>query len=153
VSAIKRILGDNTAHVEQCNASDQANVDYCSKSETHVAGPWSFGELTNQGHRTDLDTLCAGVVDGRTDYELATENPVSYAKFGSHIHRLRNALNVPKWRDSVTTHVFVGPTGIGKSYFVHKTEPDLYAVTYSPGRIWWDGYTGQKTILLDEYSG
>jgi len=40
-----------------------------------------------------------------------------------------------------------GPPGVGKSHFVRATEPDLYIKAQNK---WWDGYTGQTAVLLDD---
>jgi len=109
--------------------------------------------MSAQGQRSDLNSLCQDVIDGRSDLAIAQQCPAAFAKYGSHIKRLRAALNVAKWRDNVMTYVIVGPTSIGKSYFVNKEYPGLYKVSYSPQRIWWDGYFDQDVILLDEFNG
>lgn len=41
-----------------------------------------------------------------------------------------------------------GKPGVGKSYKVRQLEPDLYI---KPQSKWWDGYTGQKAVLLDDF--
>lgn len=42
------------SHVEVAKGSEQQCVDYCSKDETRVAGPWVFGERSAAGKRNDL---------------------------------------------------------------------------------------------------
>ena len=41
-----------------------------------------------------------------------------------------------------------GPPGSGKTHSVHTTESDLYVKAQNK---WWDGYTGQKAVLLDDF--
>jgi len=41
-----------------------------------------------------------------------------------------------------------GAPGIGKSYKVRELEADLYSKAQNK---WWDGYTGQKAVLLDDF--
>jgi hypothetical protein len=41
-----------------------------------------------------------------------------------------------------------GPPGSGKTHSVHTTESDLYIKAQNK---WWDGYTGQKAVLLDDF--
>ena len=42
----------------------------------------------------------------------------------------------------------MGPPGSGKSRIVHELEDDLYQPITAK---WWDGYNGQKAILLDDF--
>jgi len=146
-------MASPSMHLTPARGTDEQNRAYCTKDASRVDGPWEIGDMASQGTRTDLEGLCEAVKNGRSDFSIAEECPAAYAKFGSHIKRLRAALNVPKWRDTVMTYVIVGPTSIGKSYFVHKEYPGLYKVSYSPQRIWWDGYFDQDVILLDEFNG
>jgi hypothetical protein len=41
-----------------------------------------------------------------------------------------------------------GPPGSGKTHSVHSQESDLYVKAQNK---WWDGYTGQKAVLIDDF--
>lgn len=56
----------------------------------------------------------------------------------------------------VTVTVIVGPAACGKSYFVQqKRKDDAYWIQPpAPGQqVWFDGYKGQDTIVLDDFFG
>ncbi len=42
--------------LDLCRGSAEANQKYCTKSKTHIDGPWEFGEvpISEQGKRNDL---------------------------------------------------------------------------------------------------
>lgn len=54
----------------------------------------------------------------------------------------------PMVRDAT---VFWGPTGTGKSRKAWELEPDAYPK--DPNNKWWDGYTGEKAVIIDEFRG
>jgi hypothetical protein len=41
-----------------------------------------------------------------------------------------------------------GAPGLGKSHKVRKSEPELYLKAQNK---WWDGYSGEKAVLLDDF--
>jgi len=126
------------------NGSPQSNYDYCSK----LGDFWQFGELPKQGARTDwtqaLNDLQAGgdiltAVANQPQLLPCIRALITYKQMTQQsIHR------------NVQVIVLVGPTGSGKSKWAWDNFPDLYN---KPDGSWWDGYTGQETILLDDYYG
>lgn len=47
-------------------------------------------------------------------------------------------------------HVFVGPTGTGKSKWAMEKYPNAY---WKQRSKWWDGYAGHETVIIDEFYG
>ena len=56
-------------------------------------------------------------------------------------------------RESVDVYYIEGPTGIGKTYGIFERFPDAYRPIVSGDKVWFDGYDGQETLLLDELRG
>lgn len=52
------------------------------------------------------------------------------------------------WKTIV--HVLQGPTGTGKSKWAMDMFPNAY---WKQRSNWWDGYTGQENVILDEFYG
>jgi len=153
IGAAKRLFLPDKAHLEKANGTTEENIAYCTKEDTHIDGPWRFGEPPKPGERVDLQKLADLVTEKKTDLEIATEHPVEYMKYARHIKELRAALNPPARRQSVETCVLWGETGIGKTYWIYDRFPECYRVQYSKDRVWWDGYTGQDVIFFDEFNG
>ncbi|APA62664.1 putative replication protein [uncultured virus] len=58
--------------------------------------------------------------------------------------------------NGVKVRVIQGPTGVGKTWSIHAAHPGLYVVPTpdkSGGTPWFDGYTGQSVVILDDFSG
>lgn len=55
--------------------------------------------------------------------------------------------------EPVETHVLWGDTGSGKTRAAYEFDPDLWMVPHSDGQLWFDGYVGQSTILIDDFYG
>ena len=69
LSGMKKILP--LAHWEQQKGSAQQATDYCTKQDTRIGGPWTFGDLPTQGaHITDAATALR---QGKTMREVAQD--------------------------------------------------------------------------------
>lgn len=51
-AAIKKLLQSDSAHLEKTMGTPQQAWDYCTKEETRIDGPWTFGNKpVGQGNR------------------------------------------------------------------------------------------------------
>lgn len=142
--AAKR-LGGNGIHVEAAKGKPEQCRAYCTKEETRVAGPWEKGNLcTGSGVRTDLMSMAAKIAN-REELEIQ-----DYLRWGNRID-LAIYRTIPP-RDpanEVEVHILWGDAGAGKTRYVVEKEKDLYFADLAPQ--WWDGYTGEEAVLLDEF--
>lgn len=153
--AVKEILRENTAHVNIAEGSWQSNVEYCSKEEGHVSGPYEYGERPKQGKRSDLLELFEKAKSGASDKELCDEHLVSFAKFSKQAVMIRNMYTEPEYRD-VKVYTIVGPTGTGKSHALWEAfglEAYRLPICGYDNVQWFDGYAGQKVLLIEEFDG
>ncbi len=152
-----RLFEPAAPHLEPRRGTREQAREYCRKQDTRVDGPWEHGEWGHggAGQRTDLSALKASIDSGSTDAELWEEH------FG---HMLRNHRGIDRYRlvrgahvparTSVAVHVFYGPTGTGKSHRAFaEAGPDAYALAYTSGTTWFDGYSGSDSLVLDEFYG
>ena len=149
LSDIKRLLRYDTAHIEPARGSEQQCVDYCSKAETKVAGPWEFGVRSKSGDRTDLAEAAKIIIDTGN---LSQVDPAILMKHAGNCVKIASLCNPPR-RDGLQVFLIVGKTGIGKSYSVRDLYPDLYMPFYGNSGLWWDGYSGQDVVLFEEFRG
>ena len=155
MQTVKNIIGGNP-HVEIRKGTREQARDYCMKEDSRISPPIEFGTWTVPGQRTDLEAI-AKEVKKRPISEVADEYPGVFIRYHRGLKALKAMYNkeargnqfiVPK------IYIFTGPSGTGKTRKAYQMDPDLYKVPIHEGQTtWFDGYTNQKTILLDEFYG
>lgn len=156
LKAFQQELGDPVAHIEQRRGKVEDAVKYCTKEDSRVEGPWILGETAHSymGKRTDLTEVAQAIINREPMEEIAQEYPEQYIKYHRGMERL-NSILMPH-RDCANPPLCVwiyGPSGSGKSRMVYdRYEPsDIYKKM--PNNKWWDGYSQQKVVLLDDFKG
>lgn len=176
LQTVKRILGDNRAHVEPRKGTRYEAFEYCSKFETRVCDePYIIGTPPSKDPDTDetpmdrkiqkvwefLDTHPG--VDKRT---IAKTFPHIWCRFSKVItdymeEQLREISNdVPMHHNPFIT-VYYGPTGTGKSTRVWEETnhmKDCYKLICdgkADSTLWLDGYDGwkHKILVIEDFDG
>lgn len=121
------------------------NITYCSKQGDFFEGG---DRPKGQGKRTDLDSVCEMINSGRSLSDIADIYPAQIVKFHNGIQRL---MNLKTQRRFFKTEVYWlwGPTGSGKSRYAWEQHPASYMKVTA--HKWWDGYTGQDVVILDDF--
>lgn len=142
---------DADAHWEPMQGTMAQCKQYCTKEETRIEGPWEYGELKTAGRPNSLSECTKMVKEGKTDGEIAEEMPELYVRHYKGLHQLRIALKIAgparDWPPEIW--VLYGPSGTGKSRYANEHWPDAYWKSF--GDPWWDMYTGEETIVLDDF--
>lgn len=88
--------------------------------------------------------------------DVAEQCPTVFAKFHKGLAALKSITSKPteNWT-KLEVIVKIGPPGCGKTRWAFENFPDLYRVSIpkKTGQLWFDGYEGQETILLDDFYG
>ena len=142
------------AHWEPVHGSTVQCKAYVTKEATRVAGPWEYGALAAAGKRRGLDEAVDSVKAGVPLHEVAAEYSLAWVSHGKGLTSLRQMLKLDADRRSFgpagpEVWVLWGPSGTGKSRWVAATWPDAF--WKSPESKWWDGYSGQETVVLDDF--
>lgn len=157
MAGLKKCFGN--VHCEMTRGTDEQAMMYCKKEESRVEGPFEFGTLTRQGQRRELEEVADDFSKRMRLDEVALKHPATFIKFHggfkelAQVHARQDAM---RFRDPKVTVIY-GETGSGKTSSILKTETDLME-TYildkdGEGSTWWDGYQGQKRLLLDDFYG
>lgn len=147
------------SHFELQKGTNEQARDYCKKVESR-ADPYEHNEFgvfqpgsQTPGARNDIALFAAAVMDpNKTTTDVLVEFPRECVKFSGALCKLQAFKKSGGMRD-VHNYVFYGPTGTGKTQLCYGIDPDLYRVVYGNSGTWFDGYNGEKTILLDEFDG
>lgn len=142
----------NNCQVKSPNGSPEQNRMYCLKIRPEDKVPnekWEeFGSMPRQGERTDWKQAYNQVKEGQPLENIIEAQPQLIPCI-NHLEKLKCRFLKPLHRE-VEVIVLWGDAGTGKSRWAYDHYPDIYS---KPPSKWWDGYTGQKTILLDDYYG
>lgn len=149
LAAVKRHFVTQ-AHCEP-SRSDAANA-YVWKEETRVPGTqFEHGSLPiSRARSTDWEKVYSDAVAGNTD-NIPKDILIRHY---SSIKRIRVDNMQPPRRDNIQVFVFWGESGIGKTrraWDLAGAVEDVYIK--NPNTKWWDGYRGQKTVIIDEFVG
>lgn len=141
------------ACVKPADGSPASNKRYCTKNTGRLDGPWEFGESPSQGKRTDLESASEIIRTGGTLKQVAESNPSTFIKYYKGLEVYKETISPTKPRDFLTElWVFYGEPGTGKSWSAHEiAKNDLYPLSPANSGAWWDGYTGQHYVLIDEF--
>lgn len=159
VSGIKKLFGMDTIHVEAARLDNTTCINYCTKDKTRESGPWTFGSApVGQGKRSDLDEFAKDIKNlDKPLCETAMNTPGMVIKYARGMTKLRELTMQYKTNTFRTLDVQViwGAPGIGKTYYVYQQHSprDIYKLVCSSDTVWWDGYDGQKILLIDEFKG
>ncbi|AYP28913.1 MAG: putative viral replication protein [Circoviridae sp.] len=149
-----------TAHWEKRKGSRLECLSYVTKESSRIEDTVYFGisdievaqileNGTKRSQQENLKEIQKKILDGASDGEIADDFFdiwVKYYKAFSHYRMLKT----PKRDWSVETIVIQGATGVGKSRMCMDDFPSAY---WKQRSQWWDGYSGEETIIIDEFYG
>lgn len=156
---LQRLLADDTAHYEPRNGTRVQAANYCRKPDTRVWGPYEWGsfEWQQPGTRADLERLREAVERGDPILDIARDNFSDWCRHHRAVDRYRFLVQQANTAlRTVRVTLISGPTGAGKSYRAWEMAPDghrLGAPNVSGGAVWFDGYDGHDTLIIDDFSG
>ena len=122
------------------------------KNETYKkfrTSPLDQGRRPKQGERTDLNVLRDEILEGKSVQEIASENPDVFPQYGRTLKRLETIALRRKFRTWTTKGIWYH--GPGHTAYKDFDPRITYVKCLKDG--WWDGYTGQETVILNDFHG
>ena len=157
---VKNILQDAKLHIEVRQGTAQQAMQYCMKKESQVHPPVEHGVRPHQGQgkRTDIANLYHLLKEGKTPRQVAEIMPGTYMKYYKAVDRVYKDLQSDKegTYNEVNVTVLYGDAGAGKTRHVYDKHgvKNVYRLTQgNAGNVWYDGYHGQDTLLIDDFYG
>lgn len=128
--------------------SDNQNKDYCTKDGKYT----EYGEPCGQGKRTDLLSAVELLNANSGNLKMCAEAcPSVFIRYGRGLRDYCTTMALVPKRDFKTqVIVYTGPPGCGKSRKANETVGEKF---YKTRGEWWDGYTGQEVVIIDDFYG
>lgn len=97
------------------------------------------------------------IKDGASNDKLFETDPSIYVRHQRWIEKEQVRVNPFKTNNNrkLNVKLFYGVPGCGKTLYAYTIDADLYALPVNTANrsLWFDGYDGEKTVLIDDFAG
>jgi len=144
---VKKLLGDR-CHIERQKGSTQQASVYCKKDGNfQEIGVLPRKNLTKKQRAERNELLLSANLN-----QLVKDGEISL----SHVKQIKSARLILAQEHEDYEHSstrgtwYYGPPGVGKSRRARLENPGAFIKSQNK---WWDGYQGQKAVILDDLDG
>lgn len=133
---------------------DNGCADYCQKDDDVCIRTGTYEEKC-QGKRSDLAAVAELAASGASAAQIAISSPTAFIQYPTGIARLCSIHEKPRDRSVPKVCICLyGGTGLCKTKRIWDHLDSLGECPYAWDNgmaTWWDGYNGQKHIIMDEF--
>lgn len=157
---VKKLFDNFNPHVKGVKSNQfYERINYVTKLETRMRGPWQYGVIQKQGSRSDLNIAINSIRDGtiKSFDELVTSFPILSAKYTKFLKGLLAKQAKPRSNFTPTIIIYGNP-GTGKDKLArHIIETNhnnsFYKVNYPKdnNELWFKDYWNQEVVLFSEF--
>lgn len=167
------LYGD--CHLSPRRKSAEVGIRYCTKKETRIGTPFSWGKLASVQRIEERERNGGGMEEQITDFRsctdmirngeatphsIASTHPHVYARHYKGLMQLHSEL-IPDVHGKRTVWVFYGEADTGKTRDAYRIAQQHYKddEIYKYERMgqgeteWWERYQTQPCIIIDEMRG
>lgn len=149
--SVKSLPGLGRAHLERRRGSADEADAYCRKEDP---APFSVGVISKgQGHRSDLEQIKSKIDEGKSQLEIADQHFTQWVQYRRSFEAYRELKHPPKDRFDLRVYVLWGDAGTGKTRYARRRGGDDCWVCSDPTLRWFDGYSQESTVIIDDYRG
>ncbi len=146
---VGELLGPRV-HCERRRGTAQEAKTYTEKDGDFEAH--GSASVDQSGKRNDLGKIQEQIEAGSSELEIAQEYFSQWCYHRKSFAKYAQLIQTNGLRTDLKIYVLWGESGVGKTRYVFGKYPDVFSVP-DPDLRWFDGYTGQETVLIDEYRG
>lgn len=137
-------------HWEARKGTAEQAATYCKKDGDFI----EQGTISKQGERTDLEELKKTIMEGTKVDDIVLDKPMLYHQYGRTLNKIEDLAMRRKYRTEMTKGTWYwGETGAGKSHTAFKDFNPATHYAYPNDGGWWDGYTQQDTVIINDFRG
>lgn len=150
LKGVKAEMNCDRVHLEGRKGTAKQASDYCKKDGDFI----EQGTISEQGKRSDLKDIADKIISGeKTVDDIALEEPATYCKYRNGLRDIEDIVNRKKKRTQMTKGIWYwGESDVGKSHTAFEEAGDDVHV-WKDDNGWWDDYTGQKTVVINDFRG
>jgi len=149
------------AHLEGAFGDHSECAAYCQKLEGRITEPVIFGTLPpdGAGARTDLAAIQELIKSGGSERDIAEQFFGDFVRYHGGISKAIKLLAPIVTRNpdiEPDIKVYWGPTGSGKSRRATSEAPDAFRLQRASDNNstkYFEGYMGQREIIIDDFYG
>jgi len=140
------------AHWEIRRGTQLQAKQYASKEDTRMEGPWEHGTyvVSEPGRRNDIRDVQELIKAGKPMLEVCEQFPEEMARYHNYFKWYKTLIKEPRQKPP-SVYILVGKPGTGKSSFCRRNAPGAYWKQNESK--WWDGYDGERDVVLDDFYG
>lgn len=151
-SQVKKLVGDQSVHIEPRRGTHQEALEYVTKEETRAGGQFVLGNdgTVKKASGDKYKAMFEDVRSGSDDLRLAEDHGGLWLRYYKALQYYRT-LTVPARDFKTEVRVYYGKSGVGKS---RRATYEAGANAYrKPRGEWWDGYDGSSNVIIDDFYG
>lgn len=142
-------------HITRCKKALTVNIIYCKKDGDFQE--WGDPPAKKpDGRKEHLLKLKELIDEGTSMVDLRADHLALYSQYYRGVTDYHRDVACAKHKSAlrdVTVEYVWGPTGTGKSHYAyHHAIGDTYRLVKSQQMAWFDGYNGEGTLVLDDYT-